>query len=358
MEKHNQPSITTDPETDALGAGQQALNDALRTSFRVLRWVMLFLLIAYSLSGFYSVREHEVAMTVVFGRVTGHGDRRIKGPGLRLTWPRPIARVIKVPAARVHTVDNTTFWFERSDLPFEAAPPPPATLHPVRDGYALTGDANILHVHCAAHYTINDPERYVFAVVDPHGIVDAELQRAVISTANHFSVDAALRTDLARFRMEIERRLRQRCDDLNLGLVIERVELMGVAPPLQVGEAFASVVQAEQQRSRMIGEARSYMDRTINEAHAEASQMVAEGQADRIRFVKRLSADADYFSQIRAASTDDPATMRRLLLQDTLRRILPHIKEQFIIREPQGEQEFRLKLGPGTTVEREDDIIL
>jgi len=358
MDRHGHTPFQQDPETEAPTDGQQALGDALRTSFRVLRGAMLVLLVAYALSGFYVVKEHEVAMTVVMGRVSGIGEQRIKRPGFRWTWPRPLARVIRVPAARVHTVESRTFWFDRREMPGEPPPPVSATLHPVRDGYALTGDANVLHLHCAAHYTIRDPERYRFAVANPHDLVHTELQRAVILTANRFPVDAALRTDLARFRMEIERRLRLRCEELDLGLQIERVDLLGMAPPRQVDDAFAGVVQAEQMRSRIIGEARAYMDRTLNEARAEAAQLRAEGEADRIRFVKRLSADADYFTRIRAVSTDAPETLRRLLLQDTLRRILPRLEEQFIIRTPAGEQEFRLKLGPDTSEERKDDLIL
>ena len=52
------PAETMGPpgaESSAARAGQAALSDALRVSFRLLRWIMIFLAIAYLASGIFLV---------------------------------------------------------------------------------------------------------------------------------------------------------------------------------------------------------------------------------------------------------------------------------------------------------------
>ena len=57
--------------------GNEALADALRVSFRLLRVVMVILLALYVVSGIFIVKQDEKAIVLVFGKVAGAAGGRV-----------------------------------------------------------------------------------------------------------------------------------------------------------------------------------------------------------------------------------------------------------------------------------------
>ena len=157
--------------------GRQALADALQVSFRLLTGIMVLLAVAYLGSGLFIVQEHQRAYVLVLGRVAGVGMERIREPGLHWTWPKPIAEVVRVPAERIQTMEVDTHWYEVQpgeewdERGFEP------TLRPLRDGYLITGDANIIHTRWGLRYIIRDPETYLFRVAEPERILEKSEER-------------------------------------------------------------------------------------------------------------------------------------------------------------------------------------
>jgi len=70
--------------------GSEALAQALSVSFRVLRYVLLFLILVYALTGFFDVQQYERAMVLRFGALQ-EGPDRVVGPGFHITLPKPFA---------------------------------------------------------------------------------------------------------------------------------------------------------------------------------------------------------------------------------------------------------------------------
>jgi membrane protease subunit HflK len=322
--------------------GQAALAGALTSSFRALRWVMIFVAAAYLFSGVFIVGQDERAYVLVFGKITGLGAERLKGPGLHWTWPKPIAEIIRIPTERVQAVESATFM-PRENSPGE-------TLQPGADGYTLTGDANLIHAKWAVRYTVVDLETYSFRLRDPSAILLRELDHAVVKGTARFPVDQALRTGIEALRGAVELELRQRVEALGLGLRIERVDVLALAPPKQVAAAFGAVIEAEQERSARIGEARASAARTWNEAQGEAARLVSEGEAYRRSVVAAVGAGADYFTKVHEQYQKNPGIVARTLLQDTLQRTLSNVEQKFLIhRNESGRQQLRLMLNPEPT---------
>ncbi|MGH7967435.1 MAG: hypothetical protein ACREIC_01775, partial [Limisphaerales bacterium] len=69
------------PETH-FDAGSQALSEALRSSFSVVKVVMLALLLVFFASGVFVVGPQEQAMKIRLGRPVGEGQKALLGPGL------------------------------------------------------------------------------------------------------------------------------------------------------------------------------------------------------------------------------------------------------------------------------------
>ena len=339
----------SEPLSETLDHGRRALAEALRAGFRMLVLTMTVIVAAYLLSGFFIVQEHQRAYVLVLGRITGVGAERIKEPGLHWTWPKPIGEIVRVPTGRMQALDVDTFWREeQDDHPGDHLPQPPDHgLQPDRDGYMLTGDANIVHARWRVRYTIRDPETYLFKVADAGTVLNRETERAAALTSRQWVVDRTLRTDTEAFRETVERELRQRLHEYPIGLDVHRLDLLDMEPPRRVAPAFDKVTESEEDRSRAVSAARTYAARAVNEAEGTEARIRSEAMAERQSRVSRARADAGYFTSVLAAFRSDPGIISHTIWQDRMRTILLNVNAQYVIHEREdGTRELRLQLGP------------
>src|SRR5579862_6304957 len=108
LEEVSQPS--TGPERP-VDAGSEALTEALRSSFWIVKVVMFLLLIVFLGSGFFTVEPQEQAMIIRLGRPVGTGQKALLGPGFHLSFPYPIDEHIKVPISAIQKVTSTVGWY-------------------------------------------------------------------------------------------------------------------------------------------------------------------------------------------------------------------------------------------------------
>ncbi|HMO52564.1 MAG TPA: protease modulator HflK [Kiritimatiellia bacterium] len=336
--------MTEETPTTESNLGLAALSDALRRSFTLLRRLMLLLVAGYLASGVFMLRQHERGIVLRFGKIAGVGDARILEPGLHWTWPKPFSEIVRIPAGRVESLTSVVFWTGESEA---TRLDPPPTLRPLLDGYTLAGDANLLHSQWAVRYTVDDPEAFLFRVQQPAALMERELNRAVLLVSARHPVDALLRTDLEGFRRQVEQEFRTRLTAFNLGARIQGVDVLNIAPPLQVADAFDQVIRAEQEQAQDITDARAYASRTLNEARGQADQIIAEGATYQSRLVNALKADADTFRQMAPSVARQPVLMRHILWQDTIRAALGSVGQLYVVpADEHGKREVRLQLSP------------
>ncbi len=334
------------PETTTADTGHQALREALEVSFRLLRWIMGFLVLMYLLSGVFVVRQHERAFVLAFGKIAGLGGDRLKEPGIHWTLPKPFSEIIRVTTERVQSLESSGAWYDTTGQDVLGNEPPPGpALRPGADGYTVTADANLMHSRWALRYTVSDPEAYAFHFTGMDRILRNELDHAVVKCSAQFPVDRALRSDIEAFRAAVDAELRRRCEQLGLGVQVVRTDVLAAIPPRQVAAAFNAVVSAEQERSRKISAARAAATRLVNEAQGGAARILAEGETYKVRLVSEVSADADYFDKIYPKYVQEPEVTYRTLLQDGLRRALSGVEQKYVVYETSsGKQELRLLL--------------
>jgi len=343
--------------TENTNSGYLALAHALKTSFRLLRWALLLVLASYLASGIFIVSQHEQAVVLIFGRLAGSPGRQLLGPGLHWTWPEPVASIITIPTERIQAIESSSFWYYLSakDRLQAKAAPPRARLNPLQDGYTLSADANLLHSQWILRYTIFNAIDYLFHFNQMEQLLKNELDHAVVKASARFNVDQVLRTDIDRFRTEVENELKKRFTALGLGVRVERVDLTVIAPPRQVTAAFDAVIKAEQERSRQISEARAYATRTKNESIGEADRLLSEARTTRNQLISEVSANADYFIKVHEKFKETPGITAEILYQDTLRRVLQHVEQKFMIsRKSDGTQELRLLLSRDADIRAND----
>src|ERR1700744_3574943 len=106
-DEHGHPHA---PETH-VDAGSQALNEALRSSFAIVRIVMAILVVVFLCSGFFKVEPNERAMILHFGKPEGAGAKALLGPGLHWSFPYPIDEVVKVSVTGIQKVTSDVGWY-------------------------------------------------------------------------------------------------------------------------------------------------------------------------------------------------------------------------------------------------------
>src|SRR5690242_5033923 len=90
------------PETP-VDAGSQALSEALRSSFGIVKFVMVLLVLLFAGSGIFTVGPQQQAMILRLGRPVGEGKAALLGPGLYWSWPYPIDEYVRVPITSIQT---------------------------------------------------------------------------------------------------------------------------------------------------------------------------------------------------------------------------------------------------------------
>src|SRR6185312_12954143 len=99
------------PPEMPVDAGSQALSEALRSSFAIVRFVMFLLIVVFLASGFFQVKPNQRAMILRFGKPQGEGEKALLGPGLHWSFPYPIDEVERISVTGVQKVESTVGWY-------------------------------------------------------------------------------------------------------------------------------------------------------------------------------------------------------------------------------------------------------
>src|ERR1700677_3852390 len=91
---HGHPHPPGAPEPSPMeDAGSQALSEALRSSFAIVKGGMGGLVLIFIGSGFFKVGPSEKAIILRFGKPVGQGTKALLGSGLHWAFPAPIDEV-------------------------------------------------------------------------------------------------------------------------------------------------------------------------------------------------------------------------------------------------------------------------
>ncbi len=77
----------------AFDEASASLADALRTSFRVLTFIIVLLLVVFLLQGLFTVQSDQKAIILRFG---AYEEGQVKDQGIHYAFPYPIDRVVPI----------------------------------------------------------------------------------------------------------------------------------------------------------------------------------------------------------------------------------------------------------------------
>jgi membrane protease subunit HflK len=337
------------PETP-VDAGSQALSEALRSSFGIVKFVMLLLVGLFFASGFFTVGPQERAIIIRLGKPLGEGQKALLGPGLHYSWPYPIDEYVKVPITAIQKVRSSVGWFAvtpAQEVSGEDRNPLPVTtpMDPEVDGYVLTADNNIVHSRATLTYHIADPIGFIFNFVNASNAVLSALDNALVGVAGQFKVDDILTRDRAGFQQAVRKQATELVDGQNLGIVVEDCQVESRAPR-QLKEAFDNVLKAELTRNKVLDEAHIYENRTINRASADSQSLINSAESERARLSNDVRSQSDRFNDILPKYRANPNLFVQQRLAETMTRVLTNVQDKiFLAESPDGTpKELRLLL--------------
>jgi HflK protein len=351
-----------------------ALFGALAATIKLLRWLLLGLVGLYLASGITRVAPNEDALIYRLGKL----QRELHPPGLCFALPPPLDRVVKVPTRTQHEVFLNS-WAPQETADTPAAPaassapaaqtPPqiPASLlavlpaanvglastavpagkglHPVFDGYTLTGDANIVQARLTVRYRITDAFAYVAAAAPAtHALlIDGLVTDAATHVLSVTKIDDALGSGLETLRTRVREESQRRADALKLGIEIVAFEFNTLTPPQATATAFADVTSAQVEARTTLEQARTYRAQTMPKAESDAFRLRRQATADARELVTRARGEATSFLSLLAEHRSAPALVETRLRAEALEQVLPRVKTKTVVPNSGGQLNIYLR---------------
>jgi regulator of protease activity HflC (stomatin/prohibitin superfamily) len=342
-------------------AGLKSLVRSLQLAFAFLLVLIIGMVIYFfSFGGYFAVKPQEAVIVLRFGQYyqTYQSDWH---------WfmPYPVSEFIQVRVSpQFMDVGFTADTMVLADGQEQGRP-----LEPGRDGYLITGDANIIHAAWNLSYTIIDPKRYYEKLLTPSNPLDPDqvekdergyagtrgaqtlientFRQAVQLVTSCQTVDI-LYNRQSEYREEVQREFTKLIDALDCGIAVSSVALKQISPPLKTKSAFDEVAAASNVQSALKTQAEEYQVKISNEAKAREAEIIAQAEIYRKQIVSEVKAESQYFTSINKAYQENPKTVLMALYNSTLADVLENQENKFILgTQTRGERkQIRLKINP------------
>jgi len=268
---HRNPDVPEEP----LDAANQSLADALRSSFGILKGIMLVLVVLYLFSNVRRIDSSEQALLLRLG----HLDPKPFEPGLRWAFPYPIDEVVPLPTKQSNNLlVKSHSFFRRPDeenKPLSFISRSDNGLDPGLDGALVTADAGLVHVQWKVTYKIDDLTSYISTIKTKELEAAQDLiQRMVETTGIHIAgeltAEEMIRTRVDYVQTEMTQRINKRLAELHSGLGVTRVEMFEPTPPIPVRDAFDNTQKAENTKQTKIRDAEQLRTKILSQAAGAA----------------------------------------------------------------------------------------
>jgi membrane protease subunit HflK len=297
--------------------------------------ILLFALIFFGSSTFYTVAVDEVGVVQRFGKYV-----RITQPGLNFKLPSGIEKVTKVKVRRVYKEE---FGF-RSLRTEDTSRRTLAGGENTNVALMLTGDLNVALVPWIVQYRIKDPYKFLFKVRDIRKLLIDMSEAAMRLVVGDRSINEVIskREEIA---VEAREVLQAEMDNADSGINIVTIEMKKTNVPEPVQPSFNEVNQATQEKEKVIYQAKEDYNKAIPTARGEAERTIKAAEGYSLDRVNRAKGDASRFKALYTEYAKAKDITKRRLYLETLKDLLPKLGDKYIIDSDQKNVLPLLNLG-------------
>ena len=323
--------------------GTHALIKMLKLIFGGLRLLIVLLLIAFCFSGYFFVRENEQAIVLRFGKLVGPPNGQLIDSGQwHWAWPSPIDQVVRIPVKKNLRIASSSFWYASIEDTDQTTLD--NKLYPGRDGYLLTGDANIIHMKTVAICQITDPLAYFLShqIEDNTFFLQTLVDQAVLEVVANWKMDAALYRKVEQLQQRLILKINHKFNQLNLGLEVKALNIEKSTPPRAVVAAFDEVLRSEMNKNTVIDQAFAYGSQMVNQAEGEGAKLVAQAHLNMSKQLSALKADVFYFEALLKQYDVYPESTLLTIYNKVVSEAVAKAGERFVL--PKKANEVRILL--------------
>lgn len=274
-------------------------------------------------SAIYTVPSDSVAIVQRFGKYL-----RTVPPGLHLKLPFGVETAAIVPVKRQL----------KQEFGFATA----GSRDPSQGGRAnetqavaqmVTGDLNAALVEWVVQYRISEPLRFLFEVRMPKETLRYVSESVMREVVGDRTVDEVITIGRQEIENEALVKMQALARKYAIGVSIDQVQLKDINPPEPVQASFNEVNQAQQEKEKLINEARRAYNKVVPLAMGEKDQRIREADGYRIRRINEAEGDAARFNALFVEYKKAPEVTLRRIYIETLQEILPGVKGKIIVDE-------------------------
>ena len=240
---------------------------------------------------FYAIDEQERGVVLRFGEHVANLQ-----PGLSLRFPRPIERVIKINVGQIRSITHKASM--------------------------LTQDENIVDVHVAVQWKIQNPADYLFNLTAPAATLRQVMESAVREVIGKSPLDFVLTEGRSEVAQRQQVLMQDIVDLYRSGISVVKVEMQFAKPPEEVKAAFDDAIKAREDEQKSVNQAEAYRNDIIPRARGAAARLGEEANSYKARVIAKATGEADRFKQLLTEYKEAPEVTRQRLYLDAIETVL------------------------------------
>ncbi len=301
--------------------------------------ILFQIFVLYLLSTIIMIDPHESGIIERFG-VPDH-NRGILSSGIHFKMPWPIEKSRVISTFRIRTIEINPHEIGKKTILWSEAHHQNRTLIflPTSDDIEteMNDDKNLTGIPVGAllasgeiQYRIKDPYAYLYNQQNPekflYNISLRELVRYTVTTEFFDFMGQSLVSVSSLMRERIQYEL----DRHNVGIEIILVAIYGVHPPVEVSDAFESVVSSKEEKQAKILGAEAFANKLLPQAQAEEQAIMLEAESYSVRQKLFSQAESERFEKQKRAFELAPVTYQWRNYLKTMETVLADIRKIII----------------------------
>jgi membrane protease subunit HflK len=289
-------------------------------NYNTIKVVIAAIFSIWILSGIYEVKEGEEAVIVRFGKFVRKGTA-----GLNYSMPYPIeSRIIE----KVNQSRRIEIGYRSSNgSKYKSQDQNYSSSDFIAESIMLTGDENIIYLHCDVMWHINNLEHYIFNVVSPEDTVKTASESAIREIIGQTPIASVLSSQKQEIADKIASLTQKILEQYKIGVEIDQVQLLKAEPPAEVIDAYRDVQTSRADKEREINQAQAYNNDILPKARGEAAKILQEAEGYKQEIISKATGDASRFNSIYNQYILNPKVMKERLQLDAITEIMKGSKK-------------------------------